>query len=136
MKVLNGLVLLVTVVLGPEVLADVGIRYVPPLPGPPVTAAVANVTAEVPPWLKTICFLILMNGIAFGMFAWDKWRSRNGGWRVPESNLLLAAAVGGSVGAIAAQQWLRHKTHKEPFRRILYGIAVVHGLVLLATLSG
>ena len=42
------------------------------------------------------------------------------------------AAVGGSLGAIAAQQILRHKTRKEPFRTQLYVIAGIQCLVLAA----
>ena len=35
---------------------------------------------------------------------------------------LLIALVGGSVGAIAGQQYWRHKTRKEPFRSLLFSI--------------
>jgi uncharacterized membrane protein YsdA (DUF1294 family) len=43
---------------------------------------------------------------------------------VSEGTLLLFALIGGSVGAIAGQQVMRHKTRKEPFRTMLYSIAM------------
>ena len=56
-------------------------------------------------------------------FAWDKHCARNGMWRVPERTLLGMALIGGTIGAVAAQHGLRHKTRKEPFRTQLYLIA-------------
>ena len=43
--------------------------------------------------------------------------------RVPERTLLNLALIGGAPGAVAAQQMLRHKTRKEPFRTQLWLIA-------------
>jgi uncharacterized membrane protein YsdA (DUF1294 family) len=40
------------------------------------------------------------------------------------------ALIGGTPGAIAAQQLVRHKTRKEPFRSLLWGIAAAQGLLL------
>ncbi|MDQ0323256.1 uncharacterized membrane protein YsdA (DUF1294 family) [Pararhizobium capsulatum DSM 1112] len=49
-----------------------------------------------------------------------------------ESTLLWLAIAGGSLGALTAQQVLRHKTRKEPFRSILMTIGVLHvGLGIL-----
>jgi uncharacterized membrane protein YsdA (DUF1294 family) len=63
-------------------------------------------------------------------FAWDKHCARKGMWRVPERTLLGLAAFGGTVGAVAAQHGLRHKTRKEPFRTRLYVIVGVQILAL------
>lgn len=79
--------------------------------------------------------LYFMTYIAFNLFVflvywWDKEAARNGGWRIRESTLLWLAFLGGSAGAILAQQLLRHKTRKEPFRSILLSIVIVQaGLV-------
>ncbi|CAN0423162.1 unnamed protein product [Phaeothamnion confervicola] len=70
------------------------------------------------------------------MFYWDKWCAENGRSRIPESNLLLVALIGGSVGAVAGQQVMRHKIRKEPFRTLLYGIVVFQVAGLLVGLSG
>ncbi|WP_237352587.1 DUF1294 domain-containing protein [Rhizobium leguminosarum] len=49
-------------------------------------------------------------------------------------SLLFLALIGGSLGAVAAQQLLRHKTRKEPFRSILAAILILHG-ALIAVLA-
>jgi len=54
--------------------------------------------------------------------------------KIPESELLSIAFIGGIVGSIAAQHLLRHKTRKQPFKFYLYGIAGLQ-IVLLLTLS-
>lgn len=65
------------------------------------------------------------------MFAADKRSAQNNSrgqrdWRVSESTLLLLAAIGGSAGAVAGQYFLRHKTRKQPFGSMLFGIVVLH----------
>ena len=134
MKAAPVVILILAATFGSEALAEVIIRHAPLSAKSPPTSPAVDLLVEVPFWLIATSFLIVMNAVAFGMFAWDKWCSRRGHRRVSESNLLLTVIIGGSVGAIVAQQCLRHKTHKEPFRTILYGIAVVQGLVLLAML--
>lgn len=79
--------------------------------------------------------VVLINIITFCMFWWDKTAARAGHWRVPESRLLGFALLGGSIGAIAGQQLLRHKTRKEPFRTELMLIMAVHIGSLTAWLS-
>lgn len=65
-------------------------------------------------------------------FAWDKICARNGWRRVAESMLLTMAAIGGTIGAIAGQQIMRHKTRKQPFRTHLYVIAGIQTVALAA----
>lgn len=74
--------------------------------------------------------LLLINGVAFAAFASDKRRAERGQWRIPERTLLQLAAIGGTSGAIAAQQLLRHKTRKQPFARILWLIAAAQAAAL------
>ena len=74
--------------------------------------------------------VVLINATAFVLFMFDKHCAEEGLRRVPESTLLLVACVGGSAGAIAGQQYWRHKTQKEPFRTTLFAIAAVHILLL------
>lgn len=73
---------------------------------------------------------VLVNAAAFVLFMLDKRCAEEGLRRVPESTLLLVALVGGSAGAIAGQQYWRHKTQKEPFRTTLFAIAMGHVLLL------
>jgi uncharacterized membrane protein YsdA (DUF1294 family) len=78
-----------------------------------------------------IAYILAVNAVAFAAFAIDKRRAERRGFRIPERTLLWLAAAGGTSGAIAAQQLLRHKTRKEPFRTILWLIAVIQAVALV-----
>jgi len=82
-----------------------------------------------------VLYLALVNLAAFGAMGWDKSSARRGVERIPERTLLILAAVGGSPGAIAAQQAFRHKTRKEPFRTVLYVIFVAQIVAALAWMA-
>lgn len=74
---------------------------------------------------------LAFNLLVFLTFWWDKEAARQGNWRVRESTLLWLALLGGSLGSVLAQRFLRHKTHKEPFRSYLLAIIVLQiGLIL------
>lgn len=62
-----------------------------------------------------LIYLCLMNLAAFLLFGADKRRAKRDRWRIRESTLLLAAALGGSVGALAGMRLFRHKTRKRKF---------------------
>lgn len=55
----------------------------------------------------------------------DKHRAIGGLRRIPESDLLGLALIGGTPGAFAARHLFRHKTRKEPFSTHLMLIAVI-----------
>jgi uncharacterized membrane protein YsdA (DUF1294 family)/cold shock CspA family protein len=57
---------------------------------------------------------------AFLFYALDKSAAKKDNWRTPESTLHLLSLIGGWPGAIFAQQTLRHKTKKQPFRSIFW----------------
>ena len=77
-------------------------------------------------------YLLILNGVAFAAFAFDKRAAIAGTRRVPEDRLLAVAFLGGSIGAKVAQMALRHKTSKEPFRTQLNGILAVQIVALAA----
>ncbi|ARM88247.1 hypothetical protein RHEC894_CH01939 [Rhizobium sp. CIAT894] len=79
--------------------------------------------------------LLALNLIVFSVYYLDKRAARQGGWRISERTLLTLALIGGSLGAVAAQQILRHKTRKEPFRSILAAILILHGILATALTS-
>lgn len=85
--------------------------------------------------LAAVLYLLTINALTFAVFAEDKRRARDCARRVPERVLLQLALIGGSGGAVAAQQLLRHKTRKAPFRTLLWLIVAGQG-VLAALIVG
>lgn len=85
--------------------------------------------------LLAASYLVMINLAAFAAFASDKRRAIRGQSRIPERTLLNLAMIGGTSGALAAQQLLRHKTRKEPFRTRLWMIAAAQAVLLLAGLG-
>ncbi|CVB03178.1 Protein of uncharacterised function (DUF1294) [Serratia marcescens] len=75
-------------------------------------ALVASLFSLHPVWM----WLLLANLLTFLIYGGDKLAARKGGRRVPEATLLLFGALGGWLGALAAQQLFRHKTQKQPFK--------------------
>ncbi|MBY5357321.1 DUF1294 domain-containing protein [Rhizobium leguminosarum] len=69
---------------------------------------------------------LALNLLVFSIYFLDKQAARDGRWRISERTLLTLALIGGSLGAVAAQQFLRHKTRKEPFRSVLAAILMLH----------
>jgi uncharacterized membrane protein YsdA (DUF1294 family) len=70
-----------------------------------------------------VLYLLAVNAGGFAAMAADKRRAMRDQRRIPERALLNIALIGGALGAVAAQQMLRHKTRKEPFRTRLWLIA-------------
>ena len=73
------------------------------------------------PWLLLLAWLLLVNIVTFFVFGLDKWKAKRKEKketvrRVPEKNLLLMAAVGGSVGALLGMKVFHHKTLHKAFR--------------------
>ncbi len=60
-------------------------------------------------WLTGISLTAVLVTIA------DKRKARRGAWRVPESTLLLLAALGGSAAMLLTMHLIRHKTKHEKF---------------------
>ena len=77
-------------------------------------------------------WLIAANFIGFMLMLRDKHRAETGGWRTPESTLILWSLIGGSLGTLAAQRLLRHKTRKQPIATYIVLIPLFHGLCLAA----
>lgn len=62
-----------------------------------------------------LLYLLLINAAAFVLMLVDKQKARRNLWRIPESTLMLTAALGGSVGALAGMYTFRHKTRHPKF---------------------
>ena len=64
-------------------------------------------------------YFAITNLVAILTYGWDKLCAKRHAWRVPEVTLLAFAAVGGSIGALAAMRFFRHKTLHLKFK---YGV--------------
>ena len=81
-----------------------------------------------PPVILLTYFLLSL--LTYLFYYLDKSAARNGGWRTKESTLHILALLGGWPGALLAQQRLRHKTRKQPFRFIFW-ITILGNLAVL-----
>ena len=75
-----------------------------------------------------IYILIVINVITFLVYGIDKWKAKQGSWRISEATLLTLAVVGGSIGALLGMQVWHHKTLHKKFK---YGLP----LILLAQIT-
>ncbi len=62
-----------------------------------------------------LLYLLTVNAIAFLLMLADKRKAQKKLWRIPESTLLLSAAIGGSIGSLAGMYTFRHKTKHLKF---------------------
>lgn len=69
-----------------------------------------------------VIYLAAINVITFIMFGADKARAVKGKWRISEAALILAALLGGSIGALAGMKIFHHKTRH---RKFTVGIPVI-----------
>ena len=68
------------------------------------------------------CYILGINVIAFLVYGIDKLKAKRGKWRIPESTLLLLAAIGGSLGAWLGMKVWHHKTMHKKFQ---YGVPLL-----------
>ena len=73
-------------------------------------------------------YLIVINILTFAVYGIDKWKARQGSWRISEATLLMLAVIGGTIGALLGMQVWRHKTMHLKFT---YGLH----LILLAQIA-
>ncbi len=76
-----------------------------------------------------IVSVLALNLFGFCLYGFDKWSAMRGFRRISERTLLMTALVGGSLGAVIAQQVFRHKTRKQPFRTQLALIVALHVII-------
>ena len=74
--------------------------------------------------------------ITYIMYAKDKAAAQSGQWRTPEMTLHILSALGGWVGALVAQTYLRHKSQKSDFRIAYYLTVVINLAGLLFIMAG
>ncbi|WP_201527966.1 DUF1294 domain-containing protein [Psychrobacter frigidicola] len=86
-------------------------------------------------WLVVGWYAIL-GLITYMMYAKDKAAAQRDEWRTSESTLHILSALGGWVGAMVAQTYLRHKSQKPEFRMTYYLTVVINLAGLLFILAG
>lgn len=64
-------------------------------------------------------YLAAITLVTFVAFAIDKSKSKSKSRRIPERTLFIMSAIGGSLGALLAMHFVRHKTQHAKFK---YGI--------------
>ena len=62
-----------------------------------------------------LLYLVIVNAAAFLLMLVDKVKANRNAWRIPEATLMGAAAIGGSIGALAGMYCFRHKTRHLKF---------------------
>ena len=73
-------------------------------------------------------YLIVINIVTFLVYGIDKWKAKQGSWRISEATLLILAVFGGSIGALLGMKVWHHKTQHKKFK---YGLP----LILLAQIA-
>ncbi|MBE0446113.1 DUF1294 domain-containing protein [Psychrobacter sp. FME5] len=86
-------------------------------------------------WL-VVGWYVALGVITYLTYAKDKAAAQNGDWRTPEMTLHIMSALGGWVGAMIAQTYLRHKSQKPEFRMAYYLTVVINMAGLLFILAG
>lgn len=86
-------------------------------------------------WL-VVGWYVILGFITYAMYAKDKAAAQRNEWRTPESTLHLLNALGGWVGAMVAQTYLRHKSQKPEFRMTYYLTVIINLGLLLFIISG
>ena len=73
-------------------------------------------------------YLIFINIVTFLLYGIDKWKAKQGSWRISEATLLMLAVIGGTIGTLLGMQVWHHKTMHLKFK---YGLP----LILLAQIA-
>ncbi|OGH69281.1 MAG: hypothetical protein A3I29_01380 [Candidatus Magasanikbacteria bacterium RIFCSPLOWO2_02_FULL_44_11] len=77
-----------------------------------------------------LVYLIIVNLVTLIVFAVDKISSQSNAWRTRERTLLLLTLLGGTVGALFAMYFFRHKTRKGSFL-MLFSVILLIQLALV-----
>lgn len=67
-------------------------------------------------------YLIIINIVTFLVYGIDKWKTKQGSWRISEATLLMLAVIGGTIGTLLGMQVWRHKTMHLKFK---YGLPLI-----------
>ena len=78
---------------------------------------------------------LALSALTFAVYAADKAAARANRWRISERTLHLLSLAGGWPGALAAQEWLRHKSIKPGFRAVFWATVALNVAAFLMLCS-
>lgn len=82
-----------------------------------------------------IIYFLLINFVAFSMFAIDKRKAIKNQWRISEAALFTISILGGVVGSLSGMYICRHKTKHLKFTIGLPSILLVQVVILTLILK-
>jgi uncharacterized membrane protein YsdA (DUF1294 family) len=85
-------------------------------------------------FLVCVFVLVLISVGNLWLYALDKQRAKNGGWRIPEKLLLAVGFFGGAIGGLCGMGIFRHKT-KHWYFYLVNIVGVLWQVVLAAYLA-
>ena len=67
-------------------------------------------------------YLIVINVVTSLVYGIDKWKAKQGSWRISEATLLILAIIAGSNAALLGMKVWHHKTMHKKFK---YGLPLI-----------
>ena len=74
-------------------------------------------------------YLLLVNGYLFALMVFDQYQEKKESWRIPDWQFLLLGVIGGGLGGLMGQAFLKHKEEKVRFR-IIFQIGTLLAIIL------
>ena len=85
--------------------------------------------------LRGSIYAVVMSGITYLAYGWDKQQAREKQWRMPEAKLHIMELIGGWPGAFLAQRRLRHKCSKVSYQVVFWLIGLAYQLAAFDSLQ-
>jgi uncharacterized membrane protein YsdA (DUF1294 family)/cold shock CspA family protein len=76
----------------------------------------------------------VMSLLTFVLYKNDKFRAKQGKWRISENTLHLSELAGGWLGGFIAQRRLHHKSSKKSYQSEFWVIVMLHQIIWLGLL--
>ena len=83
-----------------------------------------------------VTYYLVINIITFGVWGFDKFRSKFNQWRIAEKSLYGFIIFGGGLGALAGMVVFRHKTRKPLFKILSIVSLLVHVILFFYLIKG
>jgi uncharacterized membrane protein YsdA (DUF1294 family) len=80
-------------------------------------------------------YTVVMSGITYLAYGWDKQQARDNEWRMPEAKLHIMELLGGWPGAFLGQRRLRHKCSKVSYQVVFWLIVLMYQLAAFDSLQ-